>query len=178
MKNTVIGIILFVVGIASPYLIKSLFPAFLYSSIFTTISFWIAWLFILSTPVKSMKYYGWLFWAKIAICIHILITVVSVTYIQLLFYFDSLGSINYWVSRLLGFLCNPIGFILDFFIPKPSLENADGTVSIIIPFSRMILTTFFSIFSYSLMGVILRILKEKKITTACIGFGPLRGPHQ
>ena len=62
------------------------------------------------------------------------------------------------------FFANPIGNIFELIVPKPTVQLPNGSVQITDSFARMLLTTFFSLMVYSIAGIVVKKIKDGKIT--------------
>ena len=173
MRHRVIGILLISIGFSLPFVLKSMFPTFLYTSIPTVVCFWVGFIFILS-PLGVKKYIdAHLKWARYAIVLNALLSLVLTAYLQLSYYFESLNFVDYRVLKVFSFFVNPVGSVFEMFVSKPMVQQPDGSVLITFSFVRMLFTNFFSLILYAVAGIIMKILINRKITPA---FSGARGP--
>ncbi len=178
MKLKFTGLILIAIGFAAPFALQKIYPTFMYASMVTILCFWIGFIAMLNPIEKYVILNPYLKWARTAVILNIVLSLFLAGYVYLYFYFESLQVTGYKTLRFLHFLNNPVEVIFSIFIPQPMIQQSDGTVLVTYSFARMLFTTFFSILAYSLFGIVLKLIKDKKITSGCTGFGPLRGPHQ
>ena len=164
MKLKITGLIFILVGFAAPFILKKIFPTFLYASFISTLCFWIGFISLLSPIDDRIELNPYLRWARYAIFFNIAWTILFAGYLNLMNYFASLRGIGYSTLEFFEFLSNPVGSIFDLIVPKPMEQLSDGSVRITFSFVRMLLTTFFSLVVFSVAGAILKLIKDKKIT--------------
>ena len=164
MKLRYFGLFLFLIGFTVPFAISRIFPTFLYSTFLSTICFWAGFLIILRPVDSSEKISSYLKWARYAIVLHIILSLLCVGYFYLIFYYDFGKNIGFYLTKFLGFVTNPIRSTFDIIVAKPMVEQADGSVLVTTTYIRFLLTEFFNLSFYALSGMILNIIKNKKIT--------------
>ena len=155
--NRLTGLSLVIFGFVLPFLLKKIFPTFLYTSTLISILFLMGFLLILSPSKILNKWNSYLRWARFAIWAHIIVSVLFFIYLHLLYYFDIHHLAWYYLTSACGFINNPVDYIFDIFIPKPTMQRADGSILITFTFRRMLLTKFFSLVVYSTTGAILNL---------------------
>jgi hypothetical protein len=173
MRHRIIGILVISIGFSLPFVLKSMFPTFLYASIPTVVCFWAGFMFILSPLGVKKDIHIYLKWARYAIVLNALLSLVLTAYLQLSYYFESLNFVGYSVQKVFSFFLNPVGSVFEWFVPRPMVQQPDGSVLITFSFERMLFTNFFSLVVYAVAGIILKIIKDRKITPA---FSGARGP--
>ena len=164
MKLKLAGLILIAVGFAAPFVLQKISPTFMYASIVSTLCFWIGFLALLSPIENRTDLNPYCKWARYAILFNIVWTMLFSGYVQLMLYHESLQGIGYYTLRFFSFIKNPIEIIFDVIVPKPMVQLSDGTVQVTHSFIRMLLTTFFSLIAYTLVGIVLKRFKDRKIT--------------
>ena len=173
MKHRIIGLIFISIGFSLPFILKAMFPNFLYASIPAISCFWAGFLFILSPREVKKDFHVNLKWARYAIWLNIFLSLGLTAYVQLMHHFEVLNYIGYRVLQLFGFFVNPVGYIFELFVHRPMVQKPDGSVLITYSFVRMLLTNFFSLAVYGIAGFVLKMIKNRKITSA---FSGSRGP--
>jgi hypothetical protein len=165
MKARIVGIVLILNGFAIPFVLVKIVPDFMYSSVIWEICFWVGFIAILSSIKTNEFYKPHLQWAKYAILVNVIFVIFAVAYFYLYFYFDPRNTIGFFIMRMLAFLSNPIRSIFDKLVAKPMVQQPDGTVLVTTSFLRALLTDFFNMVFYCLMGVLGKIINDK-ITSA------------
>lgn len=177
MKLKLAGVIFILIGFAAPFAVKKIDPNIMYAGIFTMLCFWIGFLSILN-PIKNNDVLNpYLRWARYAILFHIAWFLLISGYVHLMYYYESLQLTGYYTLQFIEFLRNPIGLIFEQIVSRPMTQQPDGSVQITYSFTRFLLTNFFSLIAYSFVGIGLKIIKDRKISSGFIGFGPHSGPH-
>ena len=77
---------------------------------------------------------------------------------------DIRQGIGLHLMSFLAYLTNPVQSVSDILVPKPMVQRADGSVLVTTTFIRSLLTDFFNLVFYATSGIIVRIIKDKKIT--------------
>jgi hypothetical protein len=173
MKIRLIALVFISTGFALPFALKNVYPTFLYASIPIVICFWIGFLLLLSPFKTKSELNPYLKWARCAIWANIILSSAFTAYLYLMYYFEPLHHVGIYTLRFFSFLNNPIDYIFDSIMPKPTVQQPDGSVLTTYSFIRMLLTTFFSLVFYSSAGIILKVFKDRKITSRWSG---RRGP--
>ena len=169
MKLKLTGLLFILSGFAAPFTIQKISPTFMYARILSLLCFWVGFLSILSPIEKNIEINSYLKWARYAVLINIVWSLLFLGYVQLMYYLESLQVTGYYTSKIFSFLSNPIGAIFDLIVPKPIVQQPDGWVLVTYSFARMLLTNFFSLLFYSIIGIFLKTIKDKKITSVCTG---------
>jgi hypothetical protein len=130
MKLKFAGLILIAVGFAAPFVLQKISPTFMYSSVVSTLCFWIGFLAILSPFENRTDLNPYCKWARYAILFNIVWTLLFSGYIQLMLYHESLQVIGYYTLRFFSFIQNPIAIIFEVIVPKPMVQLSDGTVQV------------------------------------------------
>lgn len=164
MKSKYFGLFLILIGFAIPFAIRRFFPTYLYASVPSAICFWAGFLIILSPVDNDEKLNSYFKWARYAIVLNIILTIFLLGYVYLVLFLDIRRGIGFQIMLFFSFLTNPIRYILDIFMAKPMLQQADGSVLVTTTFIRSLFTEFFNLLFYALSGMLLKILKDKKIT--------------
>lgn len=164
MKLKLTGLILILIGFAAPFVLQKIFPTFLYAAVISTLNFWIGFILILSPIHKKSELSPYLKWARYAILFNIVWTLVFAGYLHLMNYFELLHGTEYYTLKIFEFIANPIGNIYDLFVPKPMVQLPNGSVQVTHSFVRMLLTTFFSLIVYSIVGMVVKRIKDGRIT--------------
>ncbi len=154
------------IGFISPFAIRRIFPTFLHALVPSAICFW-AGFFIILSPVDNYENLNpYLKWARCAILFNVILTILLVGYVYLLFYWDIRQGIAFHLMSFTAFLGNPVQSVSDILIPKPMVQRADGSVLVTTTFIRSLLTDFFNLVFYATSGIIVKIIKDQKITSA------------
>jgi hypothetical protein len=163
MKHRIIGLILISIGFSLPFVLKAMFPNFLYASIPAIFCFWAGFLFTLNPRGVKNDFHINLKWARYAIWVNIYLSLALTTYVQLMHHFEILNFIGYRVLKLFGFFVNPVGYIFEIFVHRSMVQKPDGSVLVTYSFVRMLLTNFFSLAVYGIAGFVLKTIKDRKI---------------
>lgn len=169
MKSRYLGLFLILIGFAFPFVLRIIFPVFLYAFVPTTLCFWAGFLMVLRPFDGENRLNPHLKWGRYAILLNIILTTLLVGYFYLLFYFDIRRGIGFHVMSFLAFLANPVQSVSDIFVPKPMVQRADGSVLVTTTFIRSLFTDFFNLVFYGTLGIIVKVIKDKKITSAFSG---------
>jgi len=147
-----------------PFLLHGIFPTFLYASAPSAICFWIGFLIVLQPVGDNRKQNPYLRWAQCAILANIILTILYVCYVYLMLYLDIHQGVGIDVIRFLGFVTTPVESIFREIVSPPMKRLPDGSIQITYTFVRSLLTQFFNLVFYALAGMLLKIIKDKKIT--------------
>lgn len=162
MKLRYIGMLLLIVGFATPYALRAFFPTLLYAAIPSTlICFWGVFLLILKPVGNGNRYNPYLKWASYAIWLNIVLTILSNLYIHNIRYMDIRSGVVPEISFFLGLLAKPVETIFDGLVPLTQVEQADGAILITQSFIRSLLTNFFNLIFFATLGVLAKIVKDK-----------------
>lgn len=161
MKLRYIGILLLIVGFATPYALRVVFPTFLYAAALSTMCFWIGFLLILRPVDKGNRYNPYLKWASYAIWLNIVLTILSILYIHNIRYMDIRSGVVSEISFFLGLLANPVETIFNRLVPLTQVKQADGSILFTQSFIRSLLTAFFNLIFFASLGVLAKIVKDK-----------------
>ena len=173
MKLKYLGLFLIIIGFATPFILRAIFPTFLYASVPSALCFWASFLLILRPLNYDHKFNPYLKWASYAIWINIILTILLVLYFYLIFYLDIRRGIGFHTMRVFGSVANPIQSIFDSVVAPPTVQQAGGSVHVTYSFIRALLTDFFNLVFYSSVGIFAKALKDKKITSV---FSGAQGP--
>lgn len=165
MKQRYLGVFLIIIGFATPFVLRKIYPTFLYGPVPSTLCFWAGFLTMFRPFDNNDRLNPYLSWARYAILVNIALTILLVGYFYLIFYFDLRHSIGFHIMRIFSFVTNPIRTIFDIIVAKPTMQQADGSVLITTTFIRTLLTDFFNLIFYSFAGMFIKAIKEKKITS-------------
>ena len=168
-----IGLILIAVGFAIPFVLKRIFPTFLYASIPYTISFWAGFIFILLPIENHEELNSNLKWARYAIFANIILTLIANGYFFLIFYLDIHKGIGINIMQFLALIARPVQSIFNKIVPPPIVQLPNGSVQIAFSFIRSLLTDIVNLLFFVLCGVVLKTIKDKKITSV---FSRAQGP--
>ena len=162
MKFKYFGLFLILIGFATPFILAAIFPAFFYGLVLSVLCFWAGFLLILQPLNYDHKFNPYLKWARFAVWINIMLSILLVLY----FYpvLDSgrrQGGFVLNMMLVLSFVANPIQSIFNRLVAQPSVQQADGSILIIYSFIRALLTNFFNLVFYSISGILIKILKDK-----------------
>lgn len=175
MKLKYIGLIFIIVGFFSPFIMKRVFPANVYAFVVYLLFFRIGFLLILRPNNFTISLRPYARWASHAIWINITLIIISP-----IFYFFILSA-NYsnefglMIARHFGIIINPVRTVFNFLFTQPVVEHADGSVTGTISVSRAMLTDFLNLAFYCLIGVLAKLIAERKITSVFTG---RRGPRR
>jgi hypothetical protein len=158
MKSKYFGLLFILAGFATPYVLHSIFPKFVFIFTVSTLFFWAGFLLLFHPLDNNHKFNPYLRWARYSILINAILTILHAD----ILYFEIEGSLGHYIIRALRYLSNPIRSIFDEVVPPPMEQKEDGSVHITYTFSRLLLTTFFNLVFYSIAGIAARIIKEKK----------------
>ena len=168
MKLKYLGLILILIGFATPFILKAIFPTFLYGSLPSAFCFWAGFLLILRPLYHDFKFNAYLKWATYAIWINIMFTILLVICFYLIFYLQIHQGIWFHTLRVLSFVANPIQSIFDRLVVVSGMQQTNGSVLVTHSFIRLLLTNFFNLVFYSIVGIFAKVLKDKKITSGSI----------
>ena len=164
MKSKYLGLSLILIGFATPFALRSVFPAFLYASVISTLCFWTGFLLVLHPIDSNHKFNPYLKWARYAILLNIILTVLLLGDFYLMFYLDIRRGLGFQLMRFLSFITNPIRSIFDQIVALPMEQQGDGSVHVTYSFIRSLFTDLFNLVFYSISGITAKFMKEKKIT--------------
>ena len=173
LKSRFYGIFLILAAFPMPFILRRIYPTFLYASVPSAICFWIGFLIILQPFDDDRKQNKYLRWAQYAILANILLTILQVGYVYLILFLDVHRGIGIDVMRFLGFVIAPVESIFRKIVPPPMVRLPDGSIEVTNTFIRSLLTQFFNLVLYAFAGILLKMIKDKKITTVFTGS---RGP--
>lgn len=173
MKLKIIGLLIIIIGFAVPYILRLLLPTFLYGAVASSLFFWVGILFILSPLPDDHQYNPYLKWARCAIWLNISLTLALVLYFYIMMYFDIRRGVGVETFLFLDLLANPVETIFNRLVPLPNMQQADGTILITHSVIRTIITTFTNLVLYLSIGILSKIIIDKKITSV---FSGSRGP--
>ena len=165
MKLKILGLLFIFLGFATPFILRPIFPKFLYASFISTFTFWTGFLLILRPLSNKSKYSPYLKWARYAILLNIVLTCLLAIYFYIVLNFDFEGWFGGYSSiYYLSFVSNPIRSVFDRLVAQPSVQQPDGSVLVTYSFIRSLLTSFFNLVFYSSAGFLIKLFLGKKIT--------------
>lgn len=164
MKLRYLGLFLIIIGFAAPFTLRVISAKVLYTSIVTAFCFWTGFLLILRPLKSEHRFNPYLTWASYAIWINIVLTILLTLCFYLIFYLDIRRGIAFHAMSVLAFINNPVGWFFDTIVPPSSVEQPDGSVHFTYSFIGGLLTAFFNLVVYSIVGVLAKVLRDEKIT--------------
>ena len=134
MRSKILGLLFFIIGFAAPFILQATFPNFLHASSVSTVSFWIGFLLILRPLNFRGKFSSYLKWARYAIWLNIVLSILLVLYFYTIIIFDKQNrfgglSIIYYLS----FVVNPIRSVFDSLVAQPSVQQAVSYTHLTLP---------------------------------------------
>jgi hypothetical protein len=167
MKYRLAGLVIILIGFTVPFALKRILPTFLNALFISQFCFWVGFIAILSPVRIYSQHKPYLRWARYAVLTNIMLNVLAVTYFYLFLYLDLQHTLGVFFVRVLSFLSNPIEWIFDLLMPKPMVQQPDGSVVITTSFIRALLTDFLNLMFFCLLGIFTKYIIRKKITNAC-----------
>jgi hypothetical protein len=169
MKLKYLGLFLIIIGFATPYTLSVIFPTFLYASVPSVLCFWAGFLLILRPLNNDHKFNPYFKWASYAIWLNIMLTVLLLLYFYLIIYLDIRRGVGLYTMLFLSFVVNPIQSIFDRLVAVSIMQQTNGSALVTQSFIRSLLTNFFNLVFYCIVGIFAKVLKDKKITSGSIG---------
>ena len=165
MKLKMLGLLFIFLGFAAPFILRLIFPNFLYASAISMVTFWSGFLLILRPLNNRSKFSPHLKWARYAIWLNIVLSILVAIYFYIILNFN----IERWVGGYstiyyLIFIANPIRSVFDSLVAQPSEQLPDGSVIVTYSFIRSLLTSFLNLMFYSSAGFLMGLFRNKKIT--------------
>ena len=164
MRLKYLGLLILIIGFATPYTLKVTFPNFLYASVPVTICFWAGFLLILQSVGNNHKYNPYFQWARYAVLFNIILTILLILYFYLILYLDIRRGAGLDIMFFLNIIVNPVTSVFDRLVALPVTEQANGSIRVTHSFIRSLLTDFFNLVFFSILGILVKITKDKKIT--------------
>ena len=173
-----IGILIVILGFFAPFILTDYRNTFLYRGYGPAIYFfWIGFFLILNPLEKYGLKKEYAKWGRIAIIANIALYWTHFAYAHILINLNIMEGFNITLILLLKKICNPIRAIFDAIISVPAKTLDNGAIQFTYSYVRAMITDFFNILLFIIVGISTKLYLKNKITSRWCGTARTSPPH-